>query len=153
MPETVMQKVYEPYTFSRGQIRGVFKASVMMQCNGGPERTYAHEAADVYAVSCGDEDDVNPEYRNDNSDEVFTKELAGREVRRKKVCEFMLKKMNLDLGRLPVACAVDLSDEQKTMLAWLMHPLGIQKDLGAELGVPAWAVECVDVGELLSGGR
>lgn len=151
MPDTVTEPSVVPYSFEESTYRAGVKLTVVLRLGTGVESTYSHATSMPFPFRTGcAPTDVNPAYRMDTENETWSTAQLSLHEQRRAAIEAVAEKMNLDFGRLPFASTVELSPEQTLILQWLLHPRGIQKDIAAALGVPAWAIEAADIEELTS---
>lgn len=151
LPDTVTEPSMTPYSFEESVYRVGVKLTVVVRRGNGFESTYSHATSMPFPFRSGcAPTDVNPAYRMDTESETLSTAQLSLHEQMRAAIDAVAEKMNLDLGRLPFALTVELSPEQTRILQWLLHPRGIQKDIAAALGVPAWAIEAADVEELTS---
>lgn len=149
-PSTIEEPVFMPYSFRQGTVRFGWRVAAHISAPGVGSIHQQHEsiATDFMRIGAKVTDRTETYRRNDSLDIDISPEAGLNRLF--KVAEEIRDSMQPGLGKLAFQTTAVLEPEQQTILAWLHHPLGIQKSLAEELGVPEWASQCVNPADLLS---
>jgi S1-C subfamily serine protease len=141
-PSTISQPVYLPYSFTEGHVQFGWKANVECSVESGKHASAPCTAVLSDNVRLGTKySDKSELYRRDDPLDIDVSAESSIKLL-DQVVKTTRDALNPLLVEIHSSKLAQLSAEESMALGWLLHPWGIQADLGKALGLRSWLIGC-----------